>query len=135
MSEGRIWTPEIRVALDFDGTVVERGSYPKIGKDLGAIPHLLNAQKIGARFFLWTCRVGQEQRDAYDYLTRAGIVLHPPEFLQDGIKPVADIYLDDCNFEAPIGRKGMIWDYVGPNLLSAITELKERKVKYEAWKS
>lgn len=126
----RLHETTIKIALDFDGTVVERGCYPKIGPSLGAIPWLRRAQEAGAEFYLWTCRGGVELREAIDYLVEAEIKLHEPQFLSGAIKPVADIYLDDCNFEAPVGRHGMLWEYVGPNLLAAIHDLKQGKAAY-----
>lgn len=129
MSE-RLSDITIKIALDFDGTVVERGHYPKIGPSLGAIPWLLKVQAVGAQFFLWTCRGGVELREAIEYLIKAGVELHEPEFLDGAIKPIADMYLDDCNFEAMVGQRGLVWEYVGPNLLAAIIELKELKSVY-----
>lgn len=120
----------MRIALDFDGTVVENGSYPGIGEELpGAIDTLLRIQELGARIFLWTCR-GREQLDAAErYLEDRGIILHPPEFLHGATKPVADLYIDDRGLGAPLTPKGIDWSAVGPKLIASVTELLGEPVK------
>lgn len=116
----------VRIALDFDGTVVAH-AYPGIGEDLGAIPWLLKAQKAGAEFFIWTCRGGKELREAEEWLRGKGVDLIPPPYLPGGEKANADIYVDDKNFRAPVGVKGLVWGYVGPVLLLEIEALQRRR--------
>lgn len=116
----------VRIALDFDGTVVAY-AYPGIGEDLGAIPWLLKAQEAGVEFFIWTCRGGKELAEAEEYLRSRGIDLIPPPYLPGGEKANADIYVDDKNFRAPVGQKGLIWGYVGPVLLLEIEALQQRR--------
>jgi len=114
----------MRIALDFDGTVVERGSYPKIGEDLGAIPTLLRIQELGAKIFLWTCRGQKELAEAEQYLEQRGINLHAPEYLQGAAKPVADLYIDDRGLGAPLTVYGLDWKAVSPRLIEAMESLR-----------
>ena len=114
----------MRIALDFDGTVIANGSYPGIGEELdGAIPTLLRIQELGARIFLWTCRGGKELDEAEEYLQTRGILLNHPQFLQGAAKPVADLYIDDRSLGAPLTPKGLDWRVVGPRLIEAVASL------------
>ena len=114
----------MRIALDFDGTVVENGSYPKVGKELpGAIDTLLRIQELGAQIFLWTCRGGKEHAEAEEFLQKRGILLNHPQFLQGATKPVADLYIDDRSLGAPLTPKGLDWRVVGPRLIEAVASL------------
>ncbi len=118
----------MRIALDFDGTVVENGSYPKVGKELpGAIDTLLRIQELGAQIFLWTCRGGKEHAEAEEFLQKRGILLHFPRFLQGAAKPVADLYIDDRALGAPLTPKGMNWAVFGPKLIASIAEVQETR--------
>ena len=111
----------MRIALDFDGTVVEQ-SYPGIGKELpGAIDTLLRIQELGGRFFLWTCRGGQELEDAQKFLLSRGIALRIPYYLAGAAKPLADLYIDDCGFGAPVTPRGLDWAVAGPILIAAMS--------------
>lgn len=119
----------MRIALDFDGTVVENGSYPGIGEGLGAIPTLLRIQELGARIFLWTCRGGQELEDAQKYLLKRGIALNVPVFLPGSEKPLADLYIDDRGLGAPLTPKGLDWQAVGPRLIASVAELQRARAE------
>jgi len=44
------------IAIDFDGTCVTH-AYPKIGKDIGAVPVLKQLVQYGHQLILWTMRV------------------------------------------------------------------------------
>jgi len=49
----------IKIAVDFDGTIVEH-DYPEIGKEkLFAFQTLKELNKMGARLILWTFRTGK----------------------------------------------------------------------------
>ena len=114
----------MRIALDFDGTVIANGSYPGIGEELdGAIPTLLRIQELGARIFLWTCRGGQELEDAQKYLLSRGVALCVPYFLPGSGKPIADLYIDDRSLGAPLTPKGLDWRVAGPRLIEAVASL------------
>lgn len=95
----------IRIAVDFDGTIVDH-AYPAIGKEkLFAFQTLRELDKMGARLILWTFRTGKELDEAVDYCRKNGIEFYavnksyPEEIFDETIsrKIDADIYIDDKN--------------------------------------
>jgi hypothetical protein len=95
----------VKIAVDFDGTIVEH-QYPEIGKEkLFAFQTLKELEKKGARLILWTFRTGPELDAAVEYCRRNGIEFYAvnknyPEELPDesvSRKIDADIYIDDKN--------------------------------------
>lgn len=106
----------LKIAVDFDGTIVEH-QYPKIGKDmLFAFETLKELQKHGALLILWTFRAGKELDDAVEYCTRKGIEFYavnknyPEEIYDDTIsrKINADVFIDDKNVGGFLGWSS-IW--------------------------
>jgi hypothetical protein len=95
----------LKIAVDFDGTIVEH-QYPKIGKDLlFAFETLKELQKHGALLILWTFRAGAELNEAIDHCKLKGVEFYainrnyPEEIYDDSIsrKINADVYIDDKN--------------------------------------
>ena len=95
----------MRIAIDFDGTIVEY-EYPKIGKAIpGAIETLLELQKAGHELVLWTYRSGTNLQEAIDYCEENGLVFyaananHPDEMWKEGMARLikADVFIDDRN--------------------------------------
>jgi len=95
----------IKIAVDFDGTIVEH-EYPKIGKEkLFAFRTLKELEKCGARLILWTFRTGKELEEAVEFCRQNGIEFYavnknyPEEIIDEtiGRKIDADIYIDDKN--------------------------------------
>ena len=95
----------IKIAVDFDGTIVEH-EYPAIGKEvLFAFITLRELQKRGALLILWTFRSGRELTEAVDYCLANGIEFYAvnrnyPEEKWDAETPRkvnADIFIDDKN--------------------------------------
>jgi len=95
----------IKIAVDFDGTIVEH-KYPEIGKEkLFAFKTLLELEKRGARLILWTFRAGRELDEAVEFCRKNGIEFYavnknyPEEVPDDTVsrKIDADIYIDDKN--------------------------------------
>ncbi len=95
----------LKIAVDFDGTIVEH-DYPGIGKDkLFAFETLRELQKHGALLILWTFRAGTELDEAVEYCSKKGIEFYAvnrnyPEEVYDGSisrKINADVYIDDKN--------------------------------------
>ncbi len=95
----------IKIAVDFDGTIVEH-QYPEIGKEkLFAFQTLKELEKRGARIILWTFRTGKELEDAVNLCRQNGVEFYAvnknyPEEVQDETvsrKIDADIYIDDKN--------------------------------------
>lgn len=54
------------IGIDFDGTVVTH-EYPRVGRDIGAVPVLLRLVEEGARLILWTMR-SRDRDDGSDPL-------------------------------------------------------------------
>jgi hypothetical protein len=111
----------IKIAVDFDGTIVEH-EYPKIGKEkLFAFRTLKELEKQGARLILWTFRTGKELQEAVDYCKENGIEFYAikrnyPEEMMDettGRKIDADIYIDDKNLGGFPGWSE-VWQILNP---------------------
>ncbi len=112
---------DIKIAVDFDGTIVEH-EYPKIGKEkLFAFQTLKQLDKKGARLILWTFRTGKELDEAVEYCRKNGIEFYavncnyPGEIFDESIsrKIDADIYIDDKNIGGFPGW-GEIWQMIFP---------------------
>jgi hypothetical protein len=95
----------IKIAVDFDGTIVEH-QYPEIGKEkLFAFQTLKELEKKGARLILWTFRIGAELEAAVEFCRKNGIEFYsvnknyPEEIMDESVsrKIDADIYIDDKN--------------------------------------
>ncbi len=95
----------VKIAVDFDGTIVEH-EYPAIGKEkLFAFQTLKELEKMGARLILWTFRSGRELNEAVEFCRSNGIEFYavnknyPEEIFNDTIsrKIDADIFIDDRN--------------------------------------
>lgn len=95
----------IKIAVDFDGTIVEH-QYPEIGKEkLFAFQTLKELEKKGARLILWTFRTGTELEAAVEFCKKNGIEFYavnknyPEEIMDESVsrKIDADIYIDDKN--------------------------------------
>lgn len=95
----------IKIAVDFDGTIVEH-AYPAIGKEmLFAFETLRELQKRGALLILWTFRTGRELDEAVEYCRKNGVEFYAvnrnyPEEKWDADtsrKINADIFIDDKN--------------------------------------
>jgi hydroxymethylpyrimidine pyrophosphatase-like HAD family hydrolase len=111
---------ELRIAIDFDGTIVEH-KYPKIGKEIpGAFKTLRALAENGHKLILWTYRDGEELQAALDFCMENGIMFwavnksYPEEefnkFLSRKID--ANIYIDDKNFGGFPG-----WDSILESIL------------------
>ena len=111
----------IKIAVDFDGTIVDH-EYPAIGKEkLFAFQTLKELEKMGARLILWTFRTGQELDAAIEYCRKNGIEFYavnknyPEEILDETVsrKIDADIYIDDRNIGGFPGWSG-VWQILTP---------------------
>jgi hydroxymethylpyrimidine pyrophosphatase-like HAD family hydrolase len=103
----------MKIAVDFDGTLVE-DNYPKIGKDIPfAFQSLKLLIKEGHCIVLWTSRVGEKLEEAVSYCKRRGIEFYSvnKNFIEedenDGFprKIIADCYIDSRNVFAKIDWK------------------------------
>ncbi|SDD16846.1 hypothetical protein SAMN05216323_10958 [Williamwhitmania taraxaci] len=95
----------IRIAVDFDGTIVEN-AYPSIGKEqLFAFETLKMLQRRGFILILWTYRAGRQLEEAVEYCRKNGVEFYavnrnyPEEIYDETIsrKIDAEIYIDDKN--------------------------------------
>lgn len=95
----------MRIAVDFDGTVVEH-QYPRIGRPIeGAIEVLKKLLEAGHTLILWTYRHGTTLEDAVQYCKSNGIEFYavnasePNEEWQEGMSRLinADVFIDDRN--------------------------------------
>jgi hydroxymethylpyrimidine pyrophosphatase-like HAD family hydrolase len=111
----------IKIAVDFDGTIVEH-EFPEIGKEkLFAFQTLRELEKLGARLILWTFRTGKELDDAVEYCRKNGIEFYavnknyPEEIFDETVsrKIDADIYIDDKNIGGFPGWSG-VWQILTP---------------------
>jgi hypothetical protein len=111
----------IKIAVDFDGTIVEH-AYPEIGKErLFAFQTLKEFNKMGANLILWTFRTGKELDEAVEYCRKNGVEFYainknyPEEVFDDTIsrKINADIFIDDKNVGGFPGWSE-IWQIINP---------------------
>ena len=108
------------IAIDFDGTCVSH-EFPKVGKDIGAVPVLRRLIDNGHKLILFTMR----SHEQVDHMNDNGL---PIDVLQDAIdwfkendiplfginenteqkswthspKPYAHLYIDDAAFGCPL---------------------------------
>ena len=111
----------IKIAVDFDGTIVEH-EYPKIGKEkLFAFRTLRELEKKGASLILWTFRTGKELEEAIEYCRQNGIEFYavnknyPEEIMDESVsrKIDADIFIDDKNIGGFPGWSD-VWQMIFP---------------------
>lgn len=113
----------LKIAVDFDGTIVEN-RYPKIGKPkLFAFETLKALQEKGNLLVLWTYRSGRELEDAVEFCREHGVEFYavnknfPEEKYDEAIsrKIDADIYIDDKNLGGFPGWSE-VWKMMNPGL-------------------
>ncbi len=113
----------MKIAVDFDGTIVEH-RYPLIGEEkLFAFETLKQLQKLGHQLLLWTFRHGSELDEAVEYCRKHGIEFYAvnrsyPEEVFDPAqmsrKIDADVFIDDRNIGGFIGWSE-IWQILNPD--------------------
>ncbi len=112
----------IKIAIDFDGTIVEH-KYPEIGKEkLFAFETLRELQKKGCKLILWTVRSGKELEEAVEFCRNKGVEFYavnknyPEEVIDENLvrKIEVDIYIDDRNVGGFPGWSA-IWQMFNPD--------------------
>ena len=112
----------IKIAVDFDGTIVEH-LYPEIGKEkLFAFETLREMQKRGFKLILWTVRSGNELEEAIEFCRNKGVEFYavnknyPEEVIDENLvrKLEVDIYIDDRNVGGFPGWSA-IWQMLNPD--------------------
>lgn len=96
-----------KIAVDFDGTIVE-DKYPAIGRERPfALMTLRKLQEQGFILVLWTCRVGKELEEAVEFCRKGGVTFYAVnesfegELYSGGKSPRkidVDMYIDDRNY-------------------------------------
>lgn len=98
----------MKIAIDFDGTIVEH-KYPSIGKEKPfAVETLKQLSAEGHQLILWTVRSGDLLQEAVDWCASRGLHFYavnsnfPADALftgrSDGSpKIMADVFIDDAN--------------------------------------
>ena len=95
------------IAVDFDGTCVTN-EYPKVGKDIGAVPVLKKLTDGGHKIILNTMRSGKELADAIKWFIDNDIPLfganeNPTQkSWTTSPKVHANIYIDDAALGCPL---------------------------------
>jgi hypothetical protein len=111
----------MRIAIDFDGTIVEH-KYPAIGKEmLFAFETMKELQKQGHQLLLWTYRSGNFVDEAVEFCKKNGVEFYAvnknyPEEQWDGSAPrkiQADVYIDDLNLGGFPGWSA-VWQLLNP---------------------
>jgi hydroxymethylpyrimidine pyrophosphatase-like HAD family hydrolase len=122
----------IKIAIDFDGTIVDH-EYPQIGREkLFAFRTLKELEKRGARLILWTFRSGKELEEAVEFCRQNGLEFYavnrnyPEEIYDDSVsrKIDADIFIDDKNLGGFAG-----WSWVWETLFPFELEQREAERK------
>ena len=121
----------MKIAVDFDGTIVEH-KYPQIGKEqLIAFETLKQLIKQKHQVILWTYRAGKELDEAVEYCMENGVEFfavnknYPEEHYDGSIsrKIDADVYIDDRNVGGFPGWSA-IWQIINPSEGQSNREMK-----------
>jgi hypothetical protein len=117
----------MKIAVDFDGTIVEH-RYPAIGEEkLFALETLKQLQKLGHQLILWTFRHGKELTEAVEYCKKHGVTFYAvnksyPEEEFD-VKTMSrkldvDLFIDDRNIGGFPGWSE-IWQLLNPDTIDS----------------
>lgn len=107
----------MKIGIDFDGTVVTH-EYPKVGKDIGAVPVLKLFVSDGHKLILNTMRSGKELNDAIKWFKDNEIPLYgvgkdpDQEAWTSSNKCYAELYIDDAAYGAPLVNDGSSRPYI-----------------------
>jgi len=99
------------IAVDFDGTCVSH-EYPKMGKDIGAVPILKSLIQNGFKLILFTMRTNNELKAAVKWFKDNGIELwgineNPTQRRWNSSRKVyANLYIDDLGLGIPLTYDG-----------------------------
>lgn len=129
----------MKIAVDFDGTIVEN-RYPQIGEEkMFAIETLKQLQQRGHQIILWTYRTGKELEEAIEFCRQRGLEFYavnnnyPEEKPEDGLprKINADLFIDDRNLGGFI-EWGKVWQMITNESLEALEQEYQKKKSF--WK-
>lgn len=115
------------IAIDFDGTCVTH-EYPRVGKDIGAVPVLKMFIEAGHKLILNTMRSGKELADAVKWFEDNNIPLYganenpTQKSWTASPKVYAHLYIDDAALGCPLkidpnvsGRPFVDWYHILQN--------------------
>ena len=103
----------MEIAIDFDGTCVTH-DYPRVGKDIGAIPILKALVSNGHHLILYTMRSGKELDAAINWFSNNEIKLYAAQYnptqkdWTSSNKCYAQLYIDDAALGCPLERDPII---------------------------
>ncbi|MFW5656741.1 MAG: BT0820 family HAD-type phosphatase [Bacteroidota bacterium] len=112
----------MKIAVDFDGTIVEH-RYPEIGEELlFAFDTLKALERQGHQLILWTFRAGKELDEAVEFCRSKGLEFYavnasyPEEVYEESVsrKIDADVFIDDRNVGGFLGWSE-IWQILNPD--------------------
>lgn len=95
------------IAIDFDGTCVTH-EFPRLGKDIGAVPVLKELIDNGHKLILFTMRSDQYLKDAVNWFKKNeihlyGIQTNPTQSQwTKSPKAYAELYIDDAALGCPL---------------------------------
>lgn len=117
----------MKIAVDFDGTIVEH-RYPQIGEEkLFAIETLKQLQKLGHQLILWTYRHGKELDEAVEYCRKKGVEFYcvNRSYPEEEFDPAnasrkldVDLFIDDRNVGGFPGWSE-IWQMINPDYVDS----------------
>ena len=117
-------------AIDFDGTCVTH-EFPRVGKDIGAVPVIKRIVGAGHKIILFTMRgSGKELDDALEWFRKNDIPLfginkNPTQRSWTiSPKPYANYYIDDAALGCPLTYNPELCDrpYVDWNVVEKMLE-------------
>jgi len=97
----------MEIVIDFDGTCVTH-DYPKIGKDIGAVPILKKLIEKGHKLILFTMRSGNELNESVQWFIDNDINLYGIQKNPNQInwttspKAYGQLYIDDAALGCPL---------------------------------
>ena len=117
------------IGIDFDGTCVTH-EYPRVGKDIGAVPVLKKLTDSGHLLILNTMRSGRELDDAVQWFIDNDIPLYgvnenpTQKSWTASPKVYAHLYIDDAALGCPLKMDNAVsdrpfvnWDAVEEHLM------------------
>ena len=131
----------MKIAVDFDGTIVEH-EYPGIGEEkLFALETIKQIQKKGHLIILWTYRTGKELDAAVEYCRKSGLEFYAvnknyPEEIFDENTPrklSVDLFIDDRNFGGFV-EWSKIWEMFSNESIDTLESDFLKKNKNSLWK-
>ena len=121
----------MEIAVDFDGTCVTH-EYPKVGKDIGAVPVLKRLVKEGHQLILYTMRsrINSSLDDALQWFEKNeiklyGIQTNPTQSeWTNSPKCYAQLYIDDAALGCPLRGRMVVGNrpYVDWNVVEHLLE-------------